>query len=158
MLFRSNTNASVTSICVNAGGSTFLSLQTGFTGVTYQWQSSPNGTVWTDIPTATASSWNATGITATTYFRCKVICTSSGQTGYSNPVTVTYDPTCIYMPTSGSINACSGTFYDSGGNGNYANNLNQTFTIYPSTPGSAVRVAFNSFSTEAGFEIGRAHV
>jgi hypothetical protein len=64
-----------------------LSLQnsTSGSGVTYQWQSSPNGTdSWTNFgasnPTQAASQ------TADTYYRCQVTC--SGNTGTSNPLQV----------------------------------------------------------------------
>ncbi|MFM7769508.1 MAG: CUB domain-containing protein, partial [Bacteroidota bacterium] len=57
------------------------------------------------------------------------------------------------LMTSGTVSACSGTFYDSGGStGNYANNLNQTFTICPSTPGSKVQVNFTQFNIENGWD------
>ncbi len=59
----------------------------------------------------------------------------------------------VYNITNGTINACSGDFYDSGGpSGSYQSSENYTFTIYPSTPGSRVRAVFNSFSTESGYD------
>lgn len=52
--------------------------------------------------------------------------------------------------SNGSVSACSGTFYDSGGSGsNYSNNESYTLTFYPATPGTQVKVVFNSFSTES---------
>jgi hypothetical protein len=82
-----NTIASTTSICFG-GGSTNLSLQntTVGTGVTYQWQSSTNGTSWTNITGATNSTYTAT-LSSSTFFRCAVTC--SGNTGNSNSVEVT---------------------------------------------------------------------
>ena len=58
-----------------------------------------------------------------------------------------------YTMTNGtSISTCSGTFYDPGGTGNYGSNLNRTFTICPSTPGSFVSISFTSFNTESGYD------
>ncbi len=53
---------------------------------------------------------------------------------------------------NGSITACSGTFYDQGGTGNYGNNQTFTYTICPSTPGSRVIVNFSSFNLEDNFD------
>lgn len=76
-----NTVSTINPVCP---GQTFtLSLQntTPGTGVTYQWQSSPNGSTWTNISGATSSTL-ATSQTAATYYRCGVTCSSN--TGFSN--------------------------------------------------------------------------
>jgi len=56
--------------------------------------------------------------------------------------------------SDGLINACSGNFYDSGGNngGNHDDNESLVFTICPDSPNSAIQVNFTSFSTEAGYD------
>jgi GEVED domain/Fibronectin type III domain len=84
-----NTIASVVNICTGAAANTSnLSLQTTTigTGVTYQWQSATTlGGTYADIAAATAATYTAT-VTATTAFRCNVIC--AGSTGTSTPVLV----------------------------------------------------------------------
>lgn len=76
-----NTVSNINPVCP---GQTFtLSLQntTPGTGVTYQWQSSPDGSTWTNVSGATSSSLN-TSQTAATYYRCGVTCSSN--TTFSN--------------------------------------------------------------------------
>jgi hypothetical protein len=85
-----NTIASVNPVV--SGSSTVLSLQnaTAGTGVTYQWQSSPNNSTWTNVASSGTSATYTATPTANTYYRCNVIC--SGNTGTSNSllVNVTY--------------------------------------------------------------------
>ncbi|MBK6951519.1 MAG: PKD domain-containing protein [Crocinitomicaceae bacterium] len=57
-------------------------------------------------------------------------------------------PSTNYNMSNGSISACTGTFYDPGGTGNYGNSQNFTYTICPSTPGSMVQVNFTTFALE----------
>jgi len=93
--------ASITAAC--AGDSFSLSLN-GVTiggGVTYQWQSSPQGAgTFTDIPGATSSSYNANQTAATDY-RCIVTCTNSNSTATSTVVSVGQNPLtqCYCIPT-----------------------------------------------------------
>ena len=63
--------------------------------------------------------------------------------------------TGLLIITNGTVNACSGTFYDSGGpGGQYANGENFTYTICPDASGDLVSVEFLSFDVEApGFFI-----
>lgn len=58
---------------------------TGVTGLTYQWQSSPNAVVWTNIGGATAQTYS-TSIITNTYYRRATIC--AGNNGYSSYVLV----------------------------------------------------------------------
>ena len=54
-----------------------------------------------------------------------------------------------YNMASWTITTCSGTFYDQGGAGNYANNLNVTET-FCATAGSCLSMNFTSFRTQGG--------
>jgi subtilisin-like proprotein convertase family protein len=50
-----------------------------------------------------------------------------------------------YVMTNGTVTTCSGTFVDDGGaTDNYGNGQFLTFTVFPSTPGSVVKVDFSS--------------
>ena len=66
---------------------------TVFAGLTYQWQSAPAAAgPWVNIAGATNKfySFNAT---QTEWYRCIIICTNTGQTSNSTPVSLTIQPT-----------------------------------------------------------------
>lgn len=144
-----NTNATMNPVCANT---TFgLSMQ-NFTlgsGVTYQWQSSPDGVNWTDIAGATNFT-ASTSQSSDTYYQCVVIC-SGGGTGISNPVLVTTGQ-CYYMCSQGTnvtLTDSAYAFYDSGGpNGNYQLGENCTLLVAPSC---AVTITLNFSSFNGGF-------
>ncbi|MBL7922924.1 MAG: gliding motility-associated C-terminal domain-containing protein [Bacteroidia bacterium] len=59
----------------------------------------------------------------------------------------------VYTMGNGTVNTCSGFFYDSGGSGgDYFNNENYTLSICASTPGTCVRLNFTSFDLEPTFD------
>ena len=69
-------------------------LTTG-SGISYQWQSSPDDTNWTDISGANAATYNLTTGTGLTYYRVNTTCTPSSTT--SNSSSVSYTGTiCTY--------------------------------------------------------------
>jgi len=67
-------------------GSTALSVENPGTGFTYQWQSSADNTIYTDIGGATSATYTATP-SATTWYRCAV--SLAGNPVNSTPVEVT---------------------------------------------------------------------
>jgi len=88
-------------------GTTVISA-TGYTqgaSITYQWQTSAtsNGT-FTDVGTASAiyNNYTTPTLTATTYYRLKVVCTSGSVTGYSAVATATVNAPAISGTTPGS--------------------------------------------------------
>jgi hypothetical protein len=58
-------------------------------GLTYQWQSSPNNSTWTNIAGATSSTYTPT-VTSNTYYRCVVSC--GGTPSNSGSVYITAGP------------------------------------------------------------------
>ncbi len=52
------------------------------------------------------------------------------------------------LMSDGTSTRCSGLFKDSGGDAAYSDNETYTHTIYPSTPGSFVRLTFTDFDVE----------
>ena len=84
-----NTISSVASVCPAVNFNLSLQNTTSGSGVTYQWQSSADGTSWSAITGATGATLTRTQ-TAATYYRCQVTC--SGNTGTSTPVLVNMNP------------------------------------------------------------------
>ncbi|HEX6428219.1 MAG TPA: hypothetical protein VF008_11055, partial [Niastella sp.] len=74
------------SVCLNEPFKLQLNGASMATGLTYQWQSSTNGSTWTDISKATDASLSTTQL-VTTWYRCMVTC-SAGSTATSGSVQV----------------------------------------------------------------------
>ncbi|MFI5195839.1 MAG: T9SS type A sorting domain-containing protein [Chitinophagales bacterium] len=93
--------------------SPFTLTNTGYTGSTdFQWQSSPDSLTWSNITGATTVSYTVSGISSTTYFRCKDSCCGSGLTAATAGVKIIYIPCCSGTPVAGFATAsttyCSG--------------------------------------------------
>jgi hypothetical protein len=84
------------SICAGSPITLNASNTSGSGTCSLQWQSSPDGVNWTDINGAAASSYTATGLTATTHFRAAFACSGVSECGtvFSNVETVTVLATC----------------------------------------------------------------
>ena len=103
------TLTSNTDFCVN--GIASLSLEddySGYSGITYQWQSSANGTSgWTDITDATNATYVTPLLTETTWYRAKLTC--SGNDGFSDAVSVAIHPLPTVTVNPGSVTYCDGS-------------------------------------------------
>lgn len=138
------------SVC---SGSTSTITLTGYTagcGISYQWQSSPDNSIWSNIGGATSTSYVAT-VSALTYYRCITTCSNGGGTATSSVATVTINaPTSCYCVSSatstsdmditnitlGTINNTSATVSLTGTQGNAAG----TAGMYSDWRASAVPV------------------
>jgi alpha-tubulin suppressor-like RCC1 family protein len=78
---------------------TFTITATGNPAPTYQWQSSPDGSTWTDISGATNATLTLTAVTAAmngTQYRC--VATNSVTSATSNPATLTVNAPTLTAP------------------------------------------------------------
>lgn len=84
-----NTVASSTVICLGANVNLSLQNSTNGTGVTYQWKSSVDGSLYTDIVGANQASLTVSP-TQATYYMCEVTCATGPAMGASTPVQITF--------------------------------------------------------------------
>ncbi len=82
---------SATNTCTGQNFTLSLTGNTIASGITYQWQSSPDNVTWTNVPGGTTSSF-VTSQTASNYYRAVVTCTNGGATATSTSVQVTTPP------------------------------------------------------------------
>jgi hypothetical protein len=139
--------ANDSSLCPNTNFNLFLQGADVAVGLGYQWQSSPDGVAFTDIVGATGPIYT-TSNTVSTYYRCVVSCGAASSNSGSVMITA---ENCVVLDGS-NYTTCSGTFLDPGATGNYANNVDQTTTITPSTPGAYLTVDFTEFALENNFD------
>jgi len=92
-----------TGVCSGASFSAGLTGNSAGSGLTYQWQSSPDNATWTNIPGATSQNY-AGSQTANTYYRCILTCSMQSDTtnGVLQPMNPFYDCYCASVPTSSS--------------------------------------------------------
>ncbi|MCL9770703.1 T9SS type A sorting domain-containing protein [Flavobacterium sp. HXWNR69] len=84
-----NTVASSTVICLGANVNLSLQNSTNGTGVTYQWKSSVDGTLYTTIAGANQATLTVSP-TQATYYMCEVTCATGPAMGASIPVQITF--------------------------------------------------------------------
>jgi hypothetical protein len=121
-------NPTAATICSGATNAFTLAAATGGSGtLTYQWQSSANGTTWTDISGATSANYTTPALTANTYYRRQATRTTCGGTISSASALVTVTPAMTQgNPTAATI--CSGA--------------TNTFTLAAPTGGSGT-ISYN---------------
>jgi hypothetical protein len=88
--------ANLTNTTAASGGTT------GYSGggtISYQWESSPNNSTWSNIGGATGLTYDPPALTSTMYYRRRAydVCNT---TGYSNTITITVQP----IPLAGNYN------------------------------------------------------
>jgi choice-of-anchor A domain-containing protein len=98
-----------TTIC-SGGTATLTSTVSNGTGTTnYQWQSSPDGSTWTNIGSATSANYTTVALSSTTHYRVNITQTGNGcnaASSNSQIITVVADPS---VSISGGTSVCSGT-------------------------------------------------
>ncbi len=95
-----NAVTSNSNVCIGTGFNLSLSNNTNDQGISYQWQSSPDGSSWTNLGTSQNSSFLSTNTNASTYYQCIVTCSNSAFSSTSTPVLVTLNPpmSCYCTP------------------------------------------------------------
>ena len=138
-----NTIASVTSSCPGIPFSLSLQNQTSGSGITYQWQSSPDNVTYTNIAGANSNTYT-TSISATTWYRCVVSC--SGSNGTSTPVQVALTPASgCYCSSNATSNADEDIFRVTIGT------LNNASTCASTAPGfGSIPNQYSNYSSGAG--------
>ncbi len=126
-------------------------------GLSYHWQRSNDGVSnWTDIYGETNPNSASYSTSLTTYFRLSVLCSASGENGYSNVLSFVCDNCQAYdlgeHPEP--IYTCNALFYDSGHGGNYSNNETKTI-IFCAENNEHMRVEFLEFETQDNGQHGR---
>lgn len=98
------TTASANPACYNINFTLSVNGSTLGTGLSYQWQSSPDGTTWTDIGGATSATYT-TSITTSTYFRRNITCASTSSS--SSLLVVIKKPSVSGSPLAVCVNNSS---------------------------------------------------
>lgn len=79
-------------------------------GLTYQWQTSPNNSTYTNVPSGGTANTYAATQSVNTWYRCVVTCSNGGASAESTPVQVTMGDACscgTYCTASQDIGTCT---------------------------------------------------
>src|SRR5690606_5989052 len=122
--------------------------------ITYQWQSSTDGTSWTDITDGSTSNLAVAAEAGLVSYRLRTTCSDSGDIAYSNTVTHTA-VACgsVNLPSTGAgatVYCGSSTkIYDNGGpSGSYSSSSNGYIVLENS--GTGVITITGTYNTESG--------
>lgn len=134
-----NTISSASPIC-SYGDTVNLSLDyTGIMdGLTFQWQSSPDGIAWTDIPAITTTTYSVVP-TAATQYRCKIVA-CNGVPGFSNPVSLNFANSVVSTTPNTRCGTGTTTLEATG-------NTGTTINWYANATGGAVLYSGATFTT-----------
>ena len=102
--------SSSTLVCAGSVVNLSLSGATVASGLTYQWQSSPNGSTWTAIAGATTVPVSRT-ITAVTYFRCIVSCGTNTASSVAVQINIQPPPVAGVISGPNNVNSTSVNSY-----------------------------------------------
>ena len=92
---------------VCSGANATISVVATGTGLGYQWQSSTNGTSWSDVSGATSASYTITGFTTTTQYRVVVSGATACSSVTSSAATLTVNQPVAPVFTPASADICS---------------------------------------------------
>jgi hypothetical protein len=127
-----------------------LSLSGGSTGggLTYQWQSSPDNSTWTNIFGATTSGYTFTGLTANTYYRCVSTCPSFGTANSTSTLVTFAFPGLPCTPTCANVSGvCPNAFVVATTGYPFVLNGENSTSINDATACSSSQVYFNLTTT-----------
>lgn len=98
IISNSPTACTTTTVTLTDTGSTALA--------SYQWQSSPDSITWSNIVGANAATYTFSGMSATTYFRTVVSCTTGGASDTTAGIKFTYTTVCpCVLVSAGTVTA-----------------------------------------------------
>jgi trimeric autotransporter adhesin len=110
-----NGGTATSSASITCPNEPFVLSVTGATtasGLSYQWQRSANNSTWTDIPSATSFTYNATQ-TSSNYYRVRITCSDGSAAAFSTSVLVTTPASPSGVFTINSAVATGGTNFQS---------------------------------------------
>ncbi|MEI7420845.1 MAG: glycine-rich protein, partial [Prolixibacteraceae bacterium] len=133
--YTAGTIASNQTICATATPAVFTStLASNLSGATYQWQNSTDNSTFTNIPGATAATYQPGALITTTYFRRNA--TSGSITLNSIVITLTVNPLPTLVAITGTTSTCVGsttTLANSTSGGTWSSNATGVATVVAST-------------------------
>jgi hypothetical protein len=130
----------VSDFCLSGTAVISTTPTTGYGSATYQWQSSPNNTTYTDISGANALNYSATGVTSTTYYKLLVkVGTTTCVTSNVQTLTIN-NPTVLTTTPASRCGAGTVTLGATGSSGT-------TLSWYANASGGAALGTGTSFTT-----------
>ncbi|MEI6488935.1 MAG: GEVED domain-containing protein [Bacteroidota bacterium] len=135
-----NTLSTASSVCSGVNFTLSTQNSTSGSGVTYQWQSSPDDVTYSNIVGATTATLT-TNITTATYFQCVVTCSAGPSSGTSTPIQITLNSfeNCYCTPTT--TNGCT--------SGDHITNVTFTSLVNPinNSTGTCLVNSYSDYTT-----------